>query len=172
MSRKSDDNFLEHVADIQPLEQDKIISSRSQKSKGQSQSTATRKSQPENDHLFSDDYDPFLHDSERLNLNFHQSDYSTRRFKQLQTGHFEPDLILDLHGMTLKEARAAVTEFLVNCESELLTRITIIPGRGYDKLRQALNSWLRQYPGMLAYSESPRNDGGKGVIRCHIRRRD
>jgi DNA-nicking Smr family endonuclease len=167
-------SFSEFIKDIKPLEQDKIISptvNKSTKSIAKSKAISNEHTKPNlKDNMFSDEYDPFIEDSERYHLNFKQHEFQANKFKAMRSSHFDYQLVCDLHGLSIEQARAQVSDFLIHCEREQLTRVLIIPGRGFDKLRQALNGWLRQYPKMLAYCESPAKEGGKGVIRCQLKR--
>jgi len=155
--------FSDVVSDITPLEQDKIIPSGKNKSV---LDVASDHIDDENihDHL-SDEYDPFETDDQKYDLNYHHSSIAKTKFHSFRTRYFESEQILDLHGLNREQARKELIAFFQYCFKHDFRRVTIMPGYGRGVLRQALNSWLRQMPEILAFAESPQKSGGKGVIR-------
>ena len=167
--------FSEAVSGITPLVQDKIIPL---SEKNPSTDVKSTKSILSDDNSaihesltrLSDDYDPFEDDQQRYDLNYHQVSISKRRFNDFKKGHFNTELLLDLHGYNKNQARIELATFIQHCEDHNFTKVAIMPGYGHGVLRSSLNLWLRQLPQVLAFAESPQRSGGKGVIRLLLTR--
>lgn len=80
---------------------------------------------------------------------------------------------LDLHGMSLEEAREAVTTFVKRRQSEGDRVIAIIPGRGSHSprgigvLRGEIGAWLsdgRAARHVAAFATAPDDMGGAGAL--------
>ena len=158
--------FSEAMEGVTPLNQDKIIPS-SEKNRVFVPKNEIFNNDDFDDNL-SDQFDPFEDDQQRQDLNFHNVSISKQKFRSLKKDAFKADLILDLHGATKQQARKELMAFLAHCKQHDYRRLLIMPGIGQGILRQALNSWLRQLPEVLAFTESPNHHGGKGVIRLLI----
>ena len=182
MSNTADDDqqqnkllFSNAVSGITPLVQDKIIPL---SEKNPSTDVKTSKSRLADDNTditdtlstLSDEYDPFDDDQQRYDLNYHQVSISKRRFNDFKKGHFNSELLLDLHGYNKHQARIELATFIQHCEDNHYTKVTIMPGYGHGVLRSSLNLWLRQMSQVLAFAESPQRSGGKGVIRLLLAR--
>ncbi len=155
--------FSDVVSDITPFEQDKIIPPG--KNKSVIDNTVTHFDDEKTPDYLSDEYDPFETNDEKYDLNYHHSSIAKSKFHSFRTGYFESEQILDLHGLNREQARKELIAFFQYCKNHNYRRVSIMPGYGRGILRQALNSWLRQLPEVLAFAESPQKSGGKGVIR-------
>jgi DNA-nicking Smr family endonuclease len=74
---------------------------------------------------------------------------------------------LDLHGMTIAQARLATINFLTTCRKANFRCVQIIHGKGQlsdAKLKNHINYWLPQIPWVLAFSSAKAKDGGKGAV--------
>jgi DNA-nicking Smr family endonuclease len=116
-------------------------------------------------------------------LNFGSEDYlyfkraglQNKRIKQLTRGNIRQSDYLDLHQMTVKQARLAVMNFLLqSCERGYIC-VRIIHGKGRldqskAKLKNYVNYWLMQIPCVLAFSSAQSRDGGTGAVYVLLRR--
>ncbi len=97
--------------------------------------------------------------------------------RKLRRGQYSVRRELDLHGMFVAEARAAVNEFLRECRKRNLSCVRIIHGKGYGShqkqpvLKIKLNHWLRQHDHVLAFCSARSMDGGTGAVYALIRQR-
>ncbi len=155
--------FSDVVSDITPIKQDTIIPSG--KNKSVIDNTVIQFDDEQTPDYLSDEYDPFETNDQKYDLNHHHSSIAKNRFHAFRTGYFESEQILDLHGLNREQARKELIAFFRHCKKSNFRRVSIMPGYGQGILRQALNSWLRQLPEVLAFAESPQKSGGKGVIR-------
>lgn len=98
-----------------------------------------------------------------------------RVLQELQRGHIEPGLELDLHGLTIVFARRALREFLAECRHRHIRCARIVHGKGYGSeqrqpvLKCKVNYWLRLRDDVLAFCSAPRRDGGTGAVYVLMR---
>ncbi|MCW8931339.1 MAG: Smr/MutS family protein [Gammaproteobacteria bacterium] len=90
--------------------------------------------------------------------------------KQLRQGKIIIDDHLDLHGLTIAEARETLLEFISFAQKQQTRCIRLVHGKGYRAstqkpvLKNKVNSWLRQHPDVLAFSSAQPKDGGTGAL--------
>lgn len=95
-----------------------------------------------------------------------ESSYLT---KQLRRGDYTPELLLDLHGMTLATARQELAALLIACEKERIDCCCIMHGHGSGKLKQQIPHWLVQHPLIRAFHQAPREWGGDASLLVLLR---
>ncbi|MCP4695743.1 MAG: Smr/MutS family protein [Gammaproteobacteria bacterium] len=97
--------------------------------------------------------------------------------RKLRRGGYSVLAELDLHGMTVAEARAAIATFLYDCQALGLSCVRIIHGKGFGSkhkkpvLKNKLNHWLQQREEVLAFCSARQVDGGTGAVYVLIKRR-
>jgi DNA-nicking Smr family endonuclease len=84
--------------------------------------------------------------------------------RKLRRGHWAIQDGIDLHGLTRDQATAMVHEFLEQCLARGLRCVRIVHGKGLGILKAKLRKWLPQRAEVLAYCETPENDGGSGAL--------
>lgn len=95
--------------------------------------------------------------------------------RRLRRGHWAVQAVLDLHGYTSAEARAAVVQFLAHCRREQLRCVRIIHGKGLGSpnrepvLKRKLAGWLMQRDEILAFCQARRTEGGGGAVVVLLR---
>jgi DNA-nicking Smr family endonuclease len=101
-----------------------------------------------------------------------------RNQTRLRRGRLPIDGRIDLHGMRLEEARAALLAFLA-AQFQRGSRCVLIitgkgeRGRGTGVIRAALPQWLNDgalRPGVVAFAEAQPKDGGSGAFYLYLRR--
>lgn len=98
-----------------------------------------------------------------------------RLLANLQRGHIDVDLELDLHGLTAAYAEQVLEEFLRECGHRGLRCARIIHGKGSRSedrqpvLKRKVNYWLRLYEEVLAFCSATRRDGGTGAVYVLLR---
>lgn len=96
--------------------------------------------------------------------------------RKLRRGQFSVHAQLDLHGMTVREAREALAEFLREARLSNRPCVRIVHGkglgspRGQPVLKQKLNHWLRQRDDVLAFCSARPVDGGTGAVYLLLKR--
>ena len=113
-------------------------------------------------------------------LNFLREGLASSTLRKLRRGHWLIQSEVDLHGLTVAEARPALVEFLNACLHDGLRCVRIIHGKGLGSkngepvLKRKVASWLMQRDEILAFCQARRTDGGGGaavVLLKSVRRK-
>ncbi|MGV3626685.1 MAG: Smr/MutS family protein [Betaproteobacteria bacterium] len=108
-------------------------------------------------------------------LLFLRNGISSQHLKKLRRGHWVIQDHLDLHGLTVPEARILTAEFLSHCLREGLRCVRIVHGKGLGSpnrepvLKKKVSGWLAQRDEVLAYCQAPQADGGSGAVLVLLR---
>jgi DNA-nicking Smr family endonuclease len=108
-----------------------------------------------------------------------------RRFERLRRGRLDPEARLDLHGMTLEAAHAALTGFILSAHARDLRLLLVITGKGrapeagafpqrHGILRHSVPHWLAAPPlaaRVLEVAPAHQRHGGGGAYYVYLRRR-
>jgi DNA-nicking Smr family endonuclease len=108
-----------------------------------------------------------------------------RRLRQRVTrGHAAIDVRIDLHGMTQKQAHAALLHFLTRAQAQDAKLALVVTGKGIGSiagsgsergvLRRQVPLWLslpefRRF--IVSFQEAHANHGGEGALYLRLRRR-
>lgn len=108
-------------------------------------------------------------------LFFSRPGLQNKRIKQLKQGDIRQSDCLDLHQMTVEQARGMVLNFLLHSREHSYNCVRIIHGKGKlnlsgAKLKNYVNCWLMQIPWVLAFSSAQSRDGGAGALYVLLRR--
>jgi DNA-nicking Smr family endonuclease len=108
-------------------------------------------------------------------LFFSRPGLQNKRIKQFVRGDIVQSDYLDLHQMTVEQARKAVLNFLLQSRERCYNCVRIIHGKGklnqsVAKLKNHVNCWLIQIPWVLAFSSAQARDGGAGALYVLLRR--
>jgi DNA-nicking Smr family endonuclease len=102
-----------------------------------------------------------------------------RLLRRLRNGEFASQAHLDLHGMTIEEARRAVERFLTQAYQSGKRCVLIVHGRGHNSkdqipvLKRRLATWLARGQWarlILAFTSARACDGGAGALYVLLRR--
>ena len=109
-------------------------------------------------------------------LRFHRPSVGRRTMRKLARGQFSVQDEIDLHGMTVPEAKEALHAFLRVCELDSYTCIRVVHGKGLGSgdrgpiLKSKVNKWLRQWNKVLAFVSTRQIDGGTGAVYVLLRK--
>lgn len=90
--------------------------------------------------------------------------------RKLRRGEFRVQREIDLHGLTVAQAKAALREFLIEAIDRQVRCVRIIHGKGLRSghrgpvLKAAVNAVLRRTGAVLAYVSARPVDGGTGAV--------
>ncbi len=157
--------FMQEMADVEPLKPDNKIK-------------ITKKPEKTPRYIEAEDscyaIDDVFSDSEIIEdcpdiLSFSRSGLQHKVVKKLRQGKFPIEHALDLHGLTVIEARKALVEFFGECEAAEIRHAIIVHGKGFrskDKpvIKPMLNRWLRVVDNVLAFHSAQPKDGGSGAV--------
>jgi DNA-nicking Smr family endonuclease len=80
-----------------------------------------------------------------------------------------------MHGMTVEQAKSALSRFLTACQHNHCRYVLIIHGKGLSSknpiLKNKLNNWLRQLDDVLAFSSATPKEGHTGALYVLLRRK-
>ena len=90
-------------------------------------------------------------------------------YRKLKQGKYQQDARLDLHGMTVEQARKEVYDFIKQSHKYDLRTVIIIHGKGQSnkaaqaKLKSYVNRWLPDLPEVQAFCSAQPQHGGVGA---------
>lgn len=155
------DLFRAAVQGTRPLSQDKVRPPRpAAKSRPAEPQQVVRQQQAEDP--FSDTYEPALPTSGPMRYTAPGApDDLTRR---LRRGHYTPELVVDLHGLTQAQARQELAAAITAARRELVACLNIIHGVGHGILKSRTPLWLAQHHHVRAFHAAPLEWGGHGAL--------
>lgn len=92
-----------------------------------------------------------------------------RELRKLRRGDHAPVRRLDLHGLTAAQAVARTKQFIDSARATCRS-VAIVHGRGLRSqdnvavLKPKVRETLQKHPGVLAFADAPRADGGDGAV--------
>jgi DNA-nicking Smr family endonuclease len=109
-------------------------------------------------------------------LAYRRPGVSLQVLRDLKRGRYRAQDELDLHGLTAREAQAALREFMAEILARDLRCVRMIHGKGRRSgpagpvLKTKLNRWLPQWDRVVAFASAPARDGGTGALYVLLRR--
>ena len=166
--------FQAAVSDVKPLPQDKVAPplpepprTRQRQNKPTITAAKEKSAEKSNDLFFSDQFEPPTAEGP---LSFAQSGVSPQVRRQLKRGEFPRQAELDLHGLTVAQARETLTQFLYQCKAKKFRCVIIIHGKGHRStgnpavLKSRVNHWLPHWNQTLAFCSALPTEGGTGAL--------
>ena len=153
--------FRESITGARPIAQDKIPPVAAPR-KRKSRTDVSNKQLDENLFYFSDEFEGFIADG--ASLSWLQTGEDPHLPGRLRRGEFEPQVILDLHGMTTQQAKAELAGLLAYCEKQHLNCACIVHGKGLGILARKVPNWLIQHPRVRAFHTAPKSWGKHGAL--------
>ena len=112
--------------------------------------------------------DPYLAGGDELV--YHRPGVQASVLKKLRRGHYRVQAEIDLHGLTVAEAKQALREFLARALDRQFRCVRIIHGKGLRSghrgpvLKGVVSSVLRRAGPVVAYVSARQVDGGTGAV--------
>ena len=119
--------------------------------------------------------DPLLDIQPGDSLHYRQSGVPETVLRRLRRGDYRIESEIDLHGLTVIEARAQLRQFLQAAAARRLKCLRIVHGKGLRSgqrgpvLKMAVNSLLRRMQLVLAFTSAAMRDGGTGATLVLLR---
>lgn len=154
--------FNAQTADIRKIRQDTVFL-KPPPLIFQHQSDERRYTDQQNElYYFSDTFQPLLdHDGP---VRYLRADADSVELKKLQRGAYHPDIFLDLHGLTLHQAKKELAALINFCLNEQLYCASVMHGHGKNILKRQTPLWLAQHPAIIGFHQAPKAYGGKAAI--------
>ncbi len=90
--------------------------------------------------------------------------------RDLRRGKYPVDGAIDLHGMNVRVALSALSEFVEHALRRRDECLRVVHGKGLRSgadgpvLKGEVHHWLSQHPQVLAFTSARPNDGGSGAV--------
>jgi len=103
-------------------------------------------------------------------LVFRRAHVPLKVLKDLKRGKYSIQDELDLHGLTAREAKIMLRDFMADVLLQGYRCVRIVHGKGLRSghagpvLKVKLNKWLPQWDEVLAFTTAPARDGGTGAV--------
>jgi DNA-nicking Smr family endonuclease len=153
--------FRESITGARPIAQDKIppvVIPRKRKSR----TDVSSRQVDENLFYFSDEFEGYI--AQGINLSWTQSGDDPHLTGRLRRGEFEPQVVLDLHGLTTAQAKNELAGLLAYCEKQHINCACVIHGKGLGILAKKVPNWLIQHPNVRAFHTAPKSWGKHGSV--------
>ena len=108
-------------------------------------------------------------------VRFQRPSVGRRTMRRLARGSFAVQAEIDLHGMTLAEARPRLEAFLDEAVKNGKRCVRVVHGKGLGSgargavLKPNVDRWLRRWDTVLAFVSSRQVDGGTGAVYVLLR---
>jgi DNA-nicking Smr family endonuclease len=108
-------------------------------------------------------------------LGFSRPGVQRRSLQRLRRGGSAIEDELDLHGLTVAQARPLLAAFLNAGARRGLRHVRVIHGKGRGSesgegvLKRMVSGWLSQRPDVLAFHQARPADGGSGAVIVLLR---
>ncbi|MDX1518085.1 MAG: Smr/MutS family protein [Woeseiaceae bacterium] len=175
MSNEDDDIFRRAVADAKPIRSEQRAEPPLRRPKAIARFSRADEARALEESLGGDSDDAERSTGEALR--FHRPSVSRRTMRRLSRGQYAVQAEIDLHGMTVAEARPRLAEFIAECASDGKRCVRIVHGKGLGSgqrgpvLKPSVNRWLRRWDAVLAFVSARQVDGGTGAVYVLLRDR-
>jgi len=178
MADKDSELFFEEMGDVEPLKsRDKAhLDAQKEITPGHlvRRVTAVTEKAVDDNHLTSADHVEILKSNDVLE--YKQDGIQHGVYKKLRMGRYPVEARLDLHRMTVEEARREVFRFINDCMKYDLRTVIILHGKGDrnpDKkalLKSHLAKWLPDMEDVMAFHSAQKHHGGTGAVYVLLRK--
>ncbi len=158
------DLFKEAMGGVDPIKPDNKVKHKSERKK------VRLKHQPQDNYSLKDVFSDAPVEDCPDQLSFSRSGVQPSTLKKLRQGKLAIDNEIDLHGMTVNEARVYLLDFLGECKVDGSRVLLIVHGKGYSSpgakpvIKPMVNRWLREVSSVLAFCSAKPPDGGTGAV--------
>lgn len=179
MSKNSEsDLFLQQMKDVKPIKvEEKVVLASPQLDKTNSMTrrkAATAELAKDKNFLSGEYIEPV---DPLAVIEFKHDGVQTGVYRNLRLGKYQIDARLDLHHMTIDQARNAVFQFIKDCMNHDIRCALITHGKGEGRnlpaqLKSCIAHWLPQFPEILAFHSAQKQHGWVGATYVLLRKSD
>lgn len=164
------DLFLSELSGVAPIKQDKVVLAPAPLTPTEAQlarrESAARALLRDENHL-TEEYVEMLDPDDVLS--FQRPGVQHGVFRKLRLGQYPSEATLDLHRMTVKDARHEVFQFIRDAIRMDIRTLMILHGKGERSNPPALIKsytarWLTQLDEVMAFHSAQRHHGGTGAV--------
>lgn len=84
--------------------------------------------------------------------------------RALKRGQIQPQVTLDMHGLTQQQAKQELAALISWCQQQQLHCACIVHGKGLGILARKVPNWLVQHPNVRAFHTAPKSWGRDGAL--------
>ena len=174
MSDDDTDLFRRAMSDAKPLRSEARIKPPARKPKPWARFTRADEKEVLRESL-QDDLDT-MESSNAESMRYRRPSVGRRTMRKLARGRYSVKDEIDLHGMTVDEAKPRLTDFINNSVRKGHLCVRIVHGKGLGSgdrgpvLKSAVSRWLRKWDSVLAFVSARQVDGGTGAIYVLLER--
>ena len=169
MSKDDLESFKNQMSDVMPLEVNRV--NLHQKKVVTLGMEARRKAAQQKITMLVDDSvteDVFDQVEPRDILKYQHKDSDNGVFKKLCQGKLSHQAVVDLHHMTVLQAKTELTSCIDDCVLDGFTVLLVIHGRGEGREKPALlkswtNYWLKNISSVIGFHSAQSRNGGTGA---------
>ena len=168
MSHDDEDLFRREVSDAKPLRSGERVEKPKRKPPPKARFSRADEEKALKESLEADI--DTIESANAENMRYHRQHVGRRTMRKLARGKYAVQAELDLHGMTVAEARPRLADFIDYSIKQGLTCVRIVHGKGLGSgnrgpvLKSAVNRWLRKWDSVLAFVSARQVDGGTGAV--------
>lgn len=177
MSKTSEsDLFLQQMKDVKPIKvEEKVVLVSPQLDKTNSltrRKAATAELEKDKNFLSGEYIEPL---DPLAVIEFKRDGVQNGVYRSLRMGKYQIDARLDLHNMTIDQARTAVFQFIKDCMNHDIRCALITHGKGEGRnlpaqLKSCVAHWLPQFPEILAFHSAQKQHGWVGATYVLLRK--
>lgn len=173
MSNDDDELFRRAMADAKPIKRDARVEAPRRRPRAIARFTREDEARALEESLAADIDD--IEASSGQVLRFHRPSIGRRTMRRLARGNFAVQAEIDLHGMTVEEARPRLAEFIEQAARSGKRCVRVVHGKGKGSghrgpvLKPSVNRWLRRWDSVLAFVSTRQVDGGTGAVYVLLR---
>lgn len=110
-------------------------------------------------------------------LSFHRPSVSRRTLRRLARGRYAVQGEIDLHGLTVAQAKEELAEFLQRAAAQGWRCVRVVHGKGLGSgqrgavLKPNVDRWLRHQSSVLAFVSTRQVHGGTGAVYVLLKAR-
>jgi DNA-nicking Smr family endonuclease len=162
------DLFRRTMSDAKPLRSEARIEPPARKPKPRARFTRADEKEALRESL-QGDLDT-MESSNAESMRYHRQSVGRRTMRKLARGKYSVQDEIDLHGMTVDEAKPRLVDFIDNSVRKGHLCVRVVHGKGLGSgdrgpvLKSAVNRWLRKWDSVLAFVSARQVDGGTGAI--------
>ncbi|MDO3386835.1 DNA endonuclease SmrA [Gilvimarinus sp. SDUM040013] len=169
MNDQDDDLFAREMGDVKKIQRDERVPLEKDKPSPQSldvrRAAAAAVTRKDTNFLSGEHIDPV----QPLDiLEFKRAGVQHGVYRKLRLGKYSIDARLDLHRMTVEEARGALYQFIRDCMDNDIRCALITHGKGEGRAKPALlkscvANWLPMFDDVLAFHSAQKHHGASGA---------
>ena len=174
VNEKDIDDFRKAMQGTKPLQSDARVPDEKPKPRPRARFSKADEKEVLSESL-DDDIDTIEHGYGAA-LRFRRDHVGRRTMRKLQRGGYSVQAEIDLHGMTLAEAKPRLADFIAWNASQGNLCVRVVHGKGMGSgnrgpvLKNSVNRWLRKWDNVLAFVSTPQVDGGTGAVYVLLQR--